>query len=386
MSTENNTKPKRRWLRTLIASVVAIVLVLVSIVGLNIYQLIQQLNAEAVTVYSTDGSKYEIPSSAEIAGELNILLIGSDDRQDQGGNFGKPGELNADVIMLLHVSADRKNAVAVSFPRDLMVPIPSCQDPEGGEPSEAIEFGQINSTLEIGGPNCVLQTIQGITGIDIPHLGVIDFKGVVGMSEALGGVEVCVAVPIRDSKTNLYLDAGYHTLEGLDALQFLRTRYGVGDGSDIARISNQQVFLSALVRKVKTEGVLTNPVRLYSLADAAASNMQLSEGLANLDVMVQMARTLNDVDLEKISFVQVPIYYLTDEDEGRVGLLAEQSEMLFAQLRNDQPVLIEDGNSEASAITKSVPANPGDSLDGITPEVIDGVTGTNAAAEDICSE
>lgn len=384
MSTENTPKLRRKWLRTLVASVVAIALVLVSIVGINVFQLIRELNAEAVAVYSSDGSKYEIPNSTEIAGELNILLIGSDDRQDQGGNFGKAGDLNADVIMLLHVSADRKNAVAVSFPRDLMVPIPSCQDPEGGEPSDAIEFGQINSTLEIGGPNCVLQTIQGITGIDIPHLGVIDFKGVVGMSEALGGVEVCVAKPIRDPNTKLYLDAGYHNIEGLEALQFLRTRYGVGDGSDISRISNQQVFLSALVRKVKTEGVLTNPVRLYSLADAAASNMQLSEGLANLDVMVQMARTLNDVNLEKISFVQVPIYYLADENEGRVGLLAEESELLFKQLRTDEPIVIEQGETEASAITKSVPVNPGGSSDGITPEVIAGVTGTNAATEDVC--
>ena len=97
--------------------------------------------------------------------------------------------------------------------------------------------------------------------------------GVAGLSEAVGGVEVCVADPIEDEYTGTFLDAGNHTLSGVAALQFLRTRHGVGDGSDLGRISNQQVFMSALARKLQGEGTLSDPVKLYSIAKAALANM-----------------------------------------------------------------------------------------------------------------
>ena len=116
------------------------------------------------------------------------------------------------MIILLHISEDRKNAVALSFPRDLMVAVPSCPDPDGGEPSAPKEFAQINSTLNIGGPACTLLAVQELTGVTIPYLAMVDFKGVIAMSEAVGGVDVCVAQPINDPKTNLYLEAGDHTL------------------------------------------------------------------------------------------------------------------------------------------------------------------------------
>lgn len=380
---ETNQKPKRKWLKITLAAVLSVLLIATAVVVFNVVQLSRALDDAGVEVFAPDGSKFELPTPEEIEGELNILLIGSDDREDQGSNYGDIGDLNADVIMLLHVSADRSNAVAISFPRDLMVAVPSCQNPDGGAPTEPRDYAQINSTLNIGGPNCVLQTVQQLTGVEIPHLAVIDFRGVIMMSRALGGVEVCVAEPIRDRFTDLNLDAGYHTLEGKEALQFLRTRYGVGDGSDLSRISNQQVFLSAMVRQVKNDGVLTNPIKIYSLANAAVQNMQLSEALTNLDVMVQMARTLNDVDLEKITFLQAPTYYLTGQYEGRVGLLESESEILFEKIRNDQPVLI-GVDSEVAAGDNSTPDSESTPSEPVAiDELIDGVSGTNAAT-DVC--
>ena len=154
-----------------------------------------------------------------------------------------------------------------------MIAVPECPNPEGGAPYPAKEFSQINATMNYGGPACTLLAVQSLTGIEIPYLAMIDFKGVIAMSEAVGGVDVCVAEPINDDYTQLYLDAGEHTLIGEEALAFLRTRHGVGDGSDLSRISNQQVFLTSLVRKLKDEGALTNPFTMFRLGTAALNNM-----------------------------------------------------------------------------------------------------------------
>jgi anionic cell wall polymer biosynthesis LytR-Cps2A-Psr (LCP) family protein len=134
----------------------------------------------------------------------------------------------------------------------------------------------------------------------------ITFDGVVQMSNAVGGVEVCVASPINDDYTELHLSKGVHTLKGPDALKFLRTRHGVGDGSDLTRISSQQVFLSSLVRKLKAGSTLTDVTKLYGIASAAAHSMTLSTSLANIETMVSIARAIAPVDLNKVVFVQYP--------------------------------------------------------------------------------
>ena len=253
--------------------------------------------------------------------------------------------------MLLHISADRKNAVAVSFPRDLLVPWPACPSTSGGPGYLPQALGQINATIANGGPGCTLLTVQKLTGLTIPYLAMIDFKGVIEMSNAIGGVEVCVAKEIKDDYTFTYLKPGKHVLQGRAALQFLRTRHGVGDGSDLSRISNQQVFLTSLVRKVRSAGVLTNPVYLYSLANAAARNMKLSSSLTDLNTMVSIASALKDVELEKMTFLQVPSRGgLPAPYSGRVAPVYEQANILFEKLQNDEPIIIEKANTGSGAV------------------------------------
>ena len=123
------------------------------------------------------------------------------------------------------------------------------------------------------------------------------------------------------------------------ALQFLRTRHGVGDGSDLGRISNQQVFLSSLVRTIKSADTLANPVKLYALAKAAVSNMQLSDSLNNLDRMVQIGLALKDIDLDKVVFIQYP----TGVSDGGVKPITEAADALVAALKADQPVVLSGG-------------------------------------------
>lgn len=271
--------------------------------------------------------------SQAIEGELNILLAGSDTRAGQGYDDGEEGELN-DVNLLLHVSADHKNATVISFPRDLMVPIPSCPSEEGEENFyPAMSEQQLNTAMTYGGLPCVARTISELTGMDIPYAAVITFDGVVGISEAVGGVDVCLTQPLVDPKTNLDLPAGMNNLVGWDALQFLRTRYGVGDGSDISRINNQQVFMSSLLRKLKSSETLTDPFKVWNLAKAAVDNMLLSESMKSMQFMQAAAGTVKDIDLENINFVQYPSLDHPYES-GRLRPNYDLAAQLFATLQS----------------------------------------------------
>ena len=339
---------QRNWLSLIwrgLAVLVAASLVVVSYTAVSIGS---QLKNGGIQLLDSNGNA--VSSPADFKGPINMLLVGSDTRAGQGGGFGHVTSNLADVIILLHVSADRKNAVAMSFPRDLMVPWPACPSTSGGSGYLPQSLGQINATISNGGPGCTLLTVESITGLSIPYLAMINFKGVIEMSNAVGGVTVCVANPIHDTYTHLDLAAGTHTLQGVQALQFLRTRHGIGDGSDLSRISNQQVFMSSLFRKIKSQGVLTNPIYLYSLANAAARNMTLSSNMTDLNVLVGLASSLRKVDPSNMTFLQVPSAGgLPAPNQGRVALVQDQAQILFDKLKADEPLVLAKSNPGAGA-------------------------------------
>ncbi|QYM75071.1 LCP family protein [Leucobacter luti] len=316
--------------------------------------------------------------SKSIDGELTILLVGSDTRAGQSWDDGEEGELN-DVNLLLHVSADHQNATVVSLPRDLMVPFPSCPGPNG-EPDyfPAMSEQQLNSAMMYGGLPCAAATISELTGMDIQYAGLITFDGVVGVSNALGGVDVCLTQEIVDPAADLDLPAGMNTLQGWDALQFLRTRHGVGDGGDTSRISNQQVFMSALVRKLKDSDMLSDPVKVYALAKAGIENMTLSKNMASVEFLQAVAGTVKDIDLDRISFVQYPSS-THPYQEGRLTPNRESADLLFDILKSGQPFEVT-GVGEGVALEgadAADPAAPADPTTAPTPEApaIDPATG-----------
>lgn len=250
----------------------------------------------------------DIPTIGAHSGSVDMLLVGDDTRTGQKGHYGSdPGSALNDVNILMHISDDHTKAYVVSFPRDMYVSVPACKDPKNpGQMLQPESDVKLNSTLSYGGPACVRDTIASLTGFKIPYLAMITFDGVVEMSNAIGGVPVCVASPINDDYTELHLTKGEHTLQGTTALKFLRTRHGVGDGSDLTRISSQQVFLSSLVRKLKQRSTLTDLTKLYGIASTASTSMTLSSSLANIDTMVSIGRALAPIDLNKLVFVQYP--------------------------------------------------------------------------------
>lgn len=281
-------------------------------------------------------------SADSLKGAVNILLVGSDSREGQNFDDGEEGELN-DVTLMLHIAEDHKSATVVSFPRDLMIPIPSCPGPDGQD-YPAMSEQQLNSTLSYGGLRCTVLTIEELTGMDIGYAGLIKFDGVVGISNAIGGVDVCLTQPIEDPDADLNLDAGMNTLQGMQALQFLRTRHGVGNGGDTSRISNQQVFMSALVNKLKDGGTLSDPVKVFKLAKAAVNNMTLSKGMDSVDFMLAMARTVKDIDTSSVTFVTYPALDHPYQ-KGRLTPDRDKAQMVFDALKSDQPIeVVPDGD------------------------------------------
>jgi LCP family protein required for cell wall assembly len=271
------------------------------------------------------------PSVGPIDGPVNILLVGSD---SGGGNaaYGERGENLNDVTILLHLSPVSHSAIAVSFPRDMFVPITGCTSNPGTR--------KINEALFNGGLACAVSTVEGLTGLNIGYAAQIEFDGVIAMSNAVGGVTVCVAEPIHDLQIHLDMEAGEHTIGGFTALQFLRSRHGVGDGSDTGRISNQQLFLSALMRKIKSEGTLTNPLTVYALAKAAAENMTLSTSLSSLDTMASMALAVKDIPLKNIAFVTYPSGSGTFNGQNGVLPRAGDAQVLFDAIKSDAPIIV----------------------------------------------
>jgi len=285
------------------------------------------------------------PAAKALAGEFNVLLVGTDTRTDQGSQFSDPadqrassGAGNNDVTMLLHVNAAHTAATVISFPRDLILPVPACPTSKGGWYS-ASSAAMLNSTLNHG-LSCPVLTIEKLLGIDdINYAAEISFAGVAAMSDAVGGVPVCLASPIKDPYVGLDLPAGTSTISGTTALAFLRSRHGVDDGSDLARISNQQNFLSSLLRTITSAGTLSNPIKLYQLAEAATQNMTLSDTMGETKTMVGMAVALKSIPLSQITFVQYPV---VDDPDNSAHVLKDDygASLLAKAIQNDQPVTL----------------------------------------------
>jgi LCP family protein required for cell wall assembly len=289
--------------------------------------------------------------------------------------------------MLLHVSQDQTNAVAISFPRDMVVGIPACTWDDGSGDVKGYSTEPLNTALYYGGLPCVALTIEELTGLPIQFAGMITFQGVIAMSDAIGGVDVCVTGPVIDSDTGINLpEAGTYNLSGFNALAFLRTRGGVGDGSDLTRISSQQVFLSALVRKLKSDDTLGDVKKVYGLANAAFANMTLSSSLASVSTMASIALALKDIPLERVTFVQYPGNAGQTEGiyAGKVRPNTALGDEMMALIAADQPFRLDaagDGRGSEADPNAPVDSTPSTEapIDNSSLPVISGVSGQTAA-------
>ncbi|WP_052412020.1 LCP family protein [Streptomyces mutabilis] len=325
--------------------------------------------------------------TALVRGAQNVLVIGSDTRSGDGNaRYGRnDGTERSDTTILLHLAAGRDSATAVSLPRDLMVDVPGCRHPDGRR-SDPV-FAQFNYAYEVGGSACSIRTVEKLTGIRIDHHVVVDFQGFKDVVDALDGVEVCLREPVNDEDAELRLPAGRVTLDGEQALGYVRARKSLGDGSDTDRMDRQQRFLGALVNKVQSNDVLLNPVKLLPVLDAATSSLTTDPDLASLRGLYDLVRGLRDIPTDRVQFLTVPRESYTG-DANRDQLVQPDAEQLFTRLRTDAPVAIAAGTGEDASPggvePGGEPTEPGKSGDPGTGDSPAPTFSGNTAAEDTC--
>lgn len=303
--------------------------------------------------------------TAGVSGAQNILLIGSDSRAGQGNRrYGRDsGTERSDTTILLHISGKRRSATAVSIPRDLMVDVPGCRKSNGSR-SEPM-FAMFNYAFQMGGSACTIRTVERMTDIRVDHHMVVDFHGFKEMVDAVDGVEICLSKPINDKAAKLRLPAGKVTLNGEQALGYVRARKTLGDGSDTDRMDRQQRFLAALVHKVQSNDVLLNPVRLYPVLDAATSSLTTDPALASLRGLYELAREVRDIPTERVQFLTVPresYIYNANRDQ----LVEPEAERLFERLRLDAPVEVVNSPETSQGSEPSDDASPAPTFRGNT--------------------
>ncbi len=314
-------------------------------------------------------------------GGTNILLVGSDDRTGLSkkerkelhvgsGEYGR----HTDSMMLVHIADDGSVGV-VSIPRDSYVDIPA-HTGATGVTSEASKQ-KINAAYSIGGPSLAVQTVEQATGVHIDHYAEINFAGFVSMVDGLGGVPICTKTPIQDEKAGLDLPAGEQTLDGAQALGYVRARY-FDPSADLGRMKRQQAFVGAMFNQAMSPAVVLNPPRLLGFMNAAAGSVTVDEDFGNRQ-MWDIAGKLRSVSPSSVTFQTIPVgEELNVSGVGSVVTWDEQkSAALFDTLKTGAPIT--SGSKKQSGETVEIA--PGE----ISVRVFNGSTvsglGTKAANE-----
>ena len=369
-------RPPRGWRRArwVIAAVLVTGLVTLGVAYANLSG-----NIDTIDLLDSIGTDRPTPV---VEGPLNILVMGSDTREGIGtteyGTDTVEGGAHSDTNLLVHLSADRNRAMVVSIPRDSMVPAPEdCNDL-----SSTVENGEVrqwNMNFNQGGAPCVIRTLEGNTDIRIDHFIVIDFAGFTRMVDALGGIEVCLPEDVSDPEAQFELAAGRHTLDGKQALGYVRVRKQIGDGSDLGRIGRQQAFMSSVAQKATSTSLLLRPDRLYAFLDAATESMTTDSELSTTE-LARIANSVRSIGLNKVEFVTVPTE-VYPEDPNRVQW-TEEADVLWEAIRFDRPLTSDEPAPSAtgtgSATTPSEPLTV--SPDQISVSIVNasGVSGLSA--------
>ncbi|GHH90383.1 LCP family protein [Streptomyces capillispiralis] len=272
-------------------------------------------------------------------GSENILVLGSDTRaggNEELGGGADDGSARSDTAMIVHVHEGHKRAGVVSIPRDTLIDRPECTDTEGGT-HPAANGVMFNSAYSTGGAACTVKTVESMTGLRMDHFLEIDFTGFQKLVDDLGGVEVTTTEDIKDPDSHLDLPAGTHRLDGEQALGLVRTRHGVGDGSDLGRIQLQQAFVKALLRQVGEVGVFTSPKKLYDLADSATKAVTTDSGLGSVNALMSFAGGLKGLSPAGLDMVTMPVRY-DPADRNRVLPLTDKAQLVWDAWRDDEPI------------------------------------------------
>ncbi|MGW4218073.1 LCP family protein [Streptomyces bacillaris] len=274
----------------------------------------------------------------------NLLLVGTDGRDTITKEEKRKYKLGGapchctDTIMLVHLSADKQRASVVSLPRDSYAEIPPHTDRTTGEKHSSHPV-KLNAAYAEGGPTLTVRTVEHMTGVKIDHYLEVDFTSFMKTVDAVGGVQICTARPMKDSYTGLDLPAGTHRLDGGQALQYVRSRH-VDVGSDLGRMQRQQKFMAALIKQATGNGVLLNPVKFQQVSASVLGSVRADEGFGT-EEMLALGKAMKDFSPASSEFASVPVGNPSFPVKG-IGSTVQwdeaKSKKLFQALREDRPL------------------------------------------------
>ncbi|MFD5265744.1 LCP family protein [Streptomyces sp. NPDC058335] len=348
-------KPRARRRGLMIAAWTAAGVVVLGGTGLGYVYFKLNGNIKSVDIDQALGT--DRPTKADNGSE-NILVLGSDTRSGANRKLGggtDDGSARSDTAMIIHVYEGHKKASVVSIPRDTLIDRPECTDTQGGR-HDAATGVMFNSAYTTGGAACAVKTVESISGLRMDHYLEVDFSGFEKLIDELGGVDVTTTEDIKDPDSHLDLKAGTHTLDGEQALGLVRTRHGVGDGSDLGRIQLQQAFIKALVNQVKDVGLFTSGKKLYDLADTATKAVTTDSELGSLNSLMSFAGGLKGISADNMHMVTMPVRY-DPANLNRVLVEKAKAQQVWTALQNDLPIpkAATEGNAtgEAAGVVSS---------------------------------
>ncbi|NED32048.1 LCP family protein [Streptomyces sp. SID8499] len=297
-----------------------------------------KLNDNLKTVDINQALGTDRPTAADNGSE-NILVLGSDTRAGGNKKLGggtDDGSARSDTAMIVHVYQGHKTAGVVSIPRDTLVDRPECTDAQGGE-HRAAHNVMFNESYGTGGAACAVKTVESLTGLRMDHYLEVDFSGFQKLIDDLGGVEVTTTKAIHDPNSHLNLAAGTHTLDGQQALGLVRTRHGVGDGSDLGRIQLQQAFVKALLTQIKQVDLFGNPKKLYDLADTATKAVTTDSEIGSVNSLLSFAGGLKGIGAGQMHMITMPVQY-DSGNANRVVIDETKARQVWNALRADRPI------------------------------------------------
>ncbi|MGW1678336.1 LCP family protein [Saccharopolyspora sp. NPDC002376] len=306
-------------------------------------------------------STSDVTAGAGDDGAVDILLVGLDGRTDAQGNplpeemlrelrTGDSGSSLTDTLILMHIPQDRSRAVAYSLPRDSYVSIPdgygehkinSAYGRGKAEARTALQAEGVTDPADLerrsndAGRKLLVRTVEQLTGVNVDHYAEVNLLGFYQLTQAIGGVEVCLNNAVDDSFSGAHFPAGHQMISGGDALAFVRQRHGLPRG-DLDRVQRQQAFMAGLARSMLSTGTLTNPAKLNRMFDSVQQSVVLDQGL---DVL-SFAGQLQGLAGGNISFDTIPVEdpeYDTPHDGMAVKVNPRKVQLMIQRVNEGLP-------------------------------------------------
>ena len=320
------------------------------------------------TIVAVDPDDSNIRNKNAQYGDENYLIVGTDTRAGKNSKVGAGTTADAegarsDTVILVNVPADRSRVVAVSFPRDLQVDRPECQDWDNkngsyGSTLPAENQVKLNSVYAFGGPQCLVRVITHMSGLNINHFIAMDFYGFEKVVNAVGGVEVCSTVPLYDYELgNILKKPGKQKLTGRRALNYVRARTVSTEGNgDYGRIKRQQLFMSSLLRSTLSGNVLSNPAKLNSIVNTFI-DYSFVDGV-DTQSLLKLAESMQGIEAGRVTFITVPTTGTATDGSNNELPNTDAIDAIFNAIIDDQTLPGEQAKKESSSQSSKAAATP----------------------------